>query len=67
MSGTNADSAPVGRLADLPLVERQRIEGDKRRELQEGMDSRHLQNAQHCDLLAAVNFARIVEFFGNKG
>lgn len=67
MSGTNADSAPVGRLADFPLAERQRIEADKRHELQEGMDRRHLQNAQQRDLLVAANFARIVELFGNKG
>ena len=47
-----------GRLADLSLDERQRLEIEKQRELQDGLTNRHVADATERAAHLAVNFAR---------
>jgi hypothetical protein len=62
-----SDSAPKGRLADLPLAERRRLEVETQRELDEGLTRRHVQNAAKHEAMLAANFARAVQFCKQHG
>jgi hypothetical protein len=57
----------LGRIADLPLEERRRLEVGKQRELQEGLDRRLVSIATYRQRYLADQFARLLSIGKRKG
>jgi hypothetical protein len=49
-----------GRIADLPLAERRRLDVEKQRELEDGLTRRHLHIATYQRQYIAAQFARVL-------
>ena len=56
-----------GRIADLPLEERRRLEVEKQRELLDGLTRRLLDIATYRERYHAVQFARVLSMGRREG
>jgi hypothetical protein len=54
------EEPPRGRIADLPLAERRRLDVEKQRELEDGLTRRHLHIATYRRQYLAAQFALVL-------